>query len=683
MDREKLQLFAHDAKDELATVRSHLLLAQHSGDTSGLAPTRRRLDRLISTAEANEQFEFAALANLCIIEIDRPNWSTTRGGSVLDIVARMEAQLWALPTVAGDFDFDVGGFVDASFDNILLKVRETPSTGTTEEFEVDEETLEIFRAEADEVLKNIGGSLRALALSPEDQTALWEIRRNAHTFKGSAGIVGLTGACRIAHQMEDLLDEMVENHRPAPPAVINFLERSAASLASIVAVKADENEACLKASYENALRILSSGSLAENQHLMTETLDTSPDQAVRRANATRSAAPPIVRVSLDRLDEIIKLSQALKENQALLARGLTDPAAATALSRSLLETGQSLTDEIQTRLRMIRMVKFMTVETRLARAVNVTCADEGKKASLTIENGDLEIDTLLMDALIEPLLHLLKNAVVHGIETPETRRLTGKPDRGDIRVRLEASSEDLSLYLSDDGGGIQIAKLTAEAVAKGLITSEMAASMSDADALRLVFDRGLTTADRIDLNAGRGVGMSIVKESVESRGGTIEVESAPQRGTTFKISIPLDPSVRTPGEAAPLQEGTGPPLVMVVDDSSSVRHRTATMVKQAGFRAITAENGAEALELLLSSKWEPDIILSDVEMPHVDGWALLEYLKTDEHFGHIPVVMITSLEGDEHRQRAFDLGASDFLVKPIIPSNLKPVLEIIGQPVDA
>jgi len=683
MDRENLKLFAREAEDELAAIRSHLLLAEHGGDRSGMAAMHRRLARLISAAEANEQFEFAALATRCITEMERPARPTATGRSVLDTVARMEAELWALPTIAGEFDFDVASFVDASFDNILVKIHEASPIVHVEEFDIDEETLEIFRAEADELLRNIGGGLRALAISPEDQTALWEIRRNAHTFKGSAGIVGLTAACRVAHRMEDLLDQMVEKRLPAPPAVIDFLESSAASLASIVAVKADENESCLTPSYENALRVLSSGNLTPGQNGRSTDLALSTEQTAGQ-NDRPSPAVPIVRVSLDRLAEIIALSQCLMDNQSRVAEGLTGPAveAAAALKR-LLEKGLSLAGEIEAKLRRIRMVKFATVETRLARAVNVTCTDVQKKASLTVENGDIEIDTVLMDALIEPLLHLLKNAVVHGIEAPETRRLTGKPDRGDIRLRLEANSDELCLTLYDDGGGIATGRLVAEAVAKGMITSDTAASMSNEDALLLIFDRGLTTADRIDLNAGRGVGMSIVKESIESRGGTIEVESEPQRGTTFKILLPLDASTRKMEDAPSVEEETVQPLVMVVDDSSSVRHRTATMVKQAGFRAITAQNGAEALELLLSSKWEPDIILSDVEMPHVDGWALLEYLKTDEHFGHIPVVMITSLDGDEHRKRAFELGASDYLVKPIMSANLQPVLETIGQPIAA
>ncbi|MEO6049964.1 MAG: response regulator [Pyrinomonadaceae bacterium] len=181
----------------------------------------------------------------------------------------------------------------------------------------------------------------------------------------------------------------------------------------------------------------------------------------------------------------------------------------------------------------------------------------------------------------------------------------------------------------------------------------------------------LTTAGKTDLNAGRGVGMSIVKEAFEVRGGTVLVESELQRGITFSIQMPL-----TPQRAEPNTTQTKPvkvvekrakslaSLVLIVDDSASIRRQTSIFVEEQGFHVITANNGAEALELLLSGEWDPDLILSDVEMPQIDGWAFLEYVKTDANLGHIPVVMVTSLDAEEHRRRAFDLGASHYVVKP-------------------
>jgi CheY-like chemotaxis protein len=115
--------------------------------------------------------------------------------------------------------------------------------------------------------------------------------------------------------------------------------------------------------------------------------------------------------------------------------------------------------------------------------------------------------------------------------------------------------------------------------------------------------------------------------------------------------------------------------ILVVDDSASIRHQTQKLVEAAGFKCITANNGADALELLLNGDFEPDLILSDVEMPQIDGWQFLEYIKTDENLGHIPIVLVTSLDADEHRTRAFDLGAADYIVKPLNSDSFEKVTE--------
>ena len=298
-----------------------------------------------------------------------------------------------------------------------------------------------------------------------------------------------------------------------------------------------------------------------------------------------------------------------------------------------------------------------------------------------LENPDLEIDTQVIDALIEPLLHLIKNAVVHGIEPDETRRLLGKPEKGRICIAVNADETDVCLSVEDDGRGISGSKLIEKAIANDIVDSQQASVMDEQSVVNLIFSRGLTTSDSLTMNAGRGVGMSIVKESVESRGGSVGVESEQQKGTKFTIRLPLTlpkPEAE-PDEPVDASNADLAPLILIVDDSQSIRRMTAKIVEDAGFRTITAENGAEALELLLSGEWEPDLILSDVEMPIVDGWEFLEYVKTDDNFGHIPVVMVTSLSSDEYRRKATDLGASDYLVKPFSLAELDRVLENLGK----
>jgi chemosensory pili system protein ChpA (sensor histidine kinase/response regulator) len=113
---------------------------------------------------------------------------------------------------------------------------------------------------------------------------------------------------------------------------------------------------------------------------------------------------------------------------------------------------------------------------------------------------------------------------------------------------------------------------------------------------------------------------------------------------------------------------------MIVDDSASIRHTTANVVKNAGYRVITASDGTEAVEMLLTGKYEPSLILSDVEMPQVDGWELLQFLKADSKLRHVPVVLVTSLSAEQHRRRAFELGAFDYIVKPFRREDLDLIL---------
>lgn len=679
------------AEDDLASVRSSLLIVAQTGDASDLDVPRRNLARLKAASLTNEMPAIERLCCECEELIDQfssaEKISPGAAYSALDIVARIEAAVWDVPMQSEDFLSDIAGFIEASFDDLMPRKESVPEP-VAEEFEIDEETLDIFRSEADELLSNIAENLGILSAFPADQNALWEVRRNAHTFKGAAGIVGLKDASETAHRMEDMLDKMVETRCEAVPQILSFLVASSKRLTDITAAKAFDEDGDLDRKYAAAMACVSSSGNGykprpENSAVTTE--------APARPDPSRSTTTPIVRVSLDRLDELIKLSRSLIVNRSAVEEriagfGLMNDQSAEAIAKfeALFEAQKALTDEIQTKLLRIRMVKFGTLETRLGRNVNVTCTDEGKKAVLEIENGEVEIDTQVIDALIEPMLHLLKNAVVHGIESPDTRRLIGKPERGRIVVRIEADEEAVVLSVTDDGGGISPTKLREKAVSSGIITEHQAESMNDRDAMQLIFDRGLTTADKLDMNAGRGVGMSIVKEAIESRGGSVIVKSEPQRGTTFTVIMPLGTPASGENNAVSEPADTAaelPPLVLIVDDSPSIRRQSTKLVEQAGLRVITANNGADALELLLNGDWEPDLILSDVEMPQIDGWGFLEYVKTDDNFGHFPVVMVTSLDADHHRQKAMELGASDYLIKPLKETDLARVINaIISRP---
>lgn len=689
MDGLKTQFSIKKAESSLASVRSTLLIAAQTGDVADLSIPRRDLARLEADSLENGLSEIGDAVSSARKALDQitPTSSTEGVMHVLDHVALIEANIWRL----GKHELieDISDLVDTSFDEIGPQHGPHDSV-TAEAFDVDEETLDIFRSEADELLGHIFNELEKLAASPADTNALWNIRRNAHTFKGAAGIVGMNEASETAHRMEDLLDKMVEFRVEASNDILEFLDASAMHLNALVTAKNLDNDPNLDKPYEKALASLASAGKRLDPQGSSET----KREAQRSSQHDNRQAPtPIVRVALDRLDELLTVSRNLLINRSALAErfdefgvsAIIDAETLVNLS-SIFDAQRSLTDELHAKLQRIRMVRFGTLETRLSRAVQVTSVDVGKKARVEVENGDVEIDTQIIDSLIEPLLHILKNAVVHGIERPETRRLIGKPECGSIRLKIEADDEAIVVVIADDGGGISAAKIKEKALAAGIADRDSIEAMNDREAFKLICDRGLTTADKIDLNAGRGVGMSIVKESIESRGGSVHIESEPQKGTTFTLYLPVRPvetAVAKPPVEVTSKVSAAQPLVLIVDDSASIRRQTQKIVSAAGLKTITANSGAEALELLLNGTVEPDLILSDVEMPHVDGWEMLEYIKTDENFGHIPVVMVTSLDSEEDQMRAAELGASGYVIKPFGEKDMAYALDCLGMRVTA
>ncbi len=475
------------------------------------------------------------------------------------------------------------------------------------------------------------------------------------------------------------------------------------------------------------------------------------------------------------------------------------------------------------------MVRFGSLSARLQRTVRVTCEEEKKLADLIVEGEQTEVDTQILDLLVEPLLHLLRNAVAHGIEAPDTRRLLGKPEKGKILLRLQSEGTHVILTVTDDGRGISAAALREKAIRNGFISLEEANVMSDEDAFSLGFLPGVTTAENISQTAGRGVGMNIVKTSVLRGQGTISIASEPQKGTTFTIRMPMAlaitrgllvksnwqtfafplklikkvseisaadfdkltdksslkidgvdftvahlgtllnlPPTNTKKEniplllleiletpyalmvdeiiraeeivikplAAPLQNfpnllgatilgdgkvvpvldlihllknqilsaksqvpgqenvenhplelvGEEEPLaaepriinIMIVDDSPSVRHITSKLIKNAGWEVTLAKDGLEALETLQAAEILPDVVLTDVEMPRMDGYELLASVKNSETLQQLPVIMITSRASEKHQQKAVELGVSEYLTKPFDDSFLIEKIKVLS-----
>lgn len=255
--------------------------------------------------------------------------------------------------------------------------------------------------------------------------------------------------------------------------------------------------------------------------------------AIPQANAR-----PTIRVDLDRLDRLIDLVGELVINQAMLAQRVAE----SGLTRSSgvavgLEDLEHLTREIQDSVMAIRAQPVKAVFQRLPRLAREVAALTGKDVRLVTEGENTEVDKTVIERLADPLTHMIRNAIDHGIETPAARAAAGKPPEGTVRVTALHRSGRIVIEVADDGAGIDRPRVLASAVGKGLVPADMV--LSDEEVDNIIFMPGFSTAESLSDISGRGVGMDVVRRSIQALGGRIAITSHPGRGSTFSLSLPL------------------------------------------------------------------------------------------------------------------------------------------------
>ncbi|GAB5462715.1 chemotaxis protein CheA [Hoeflea alexandrii] len=250
------------------------------------------------------------------------------------------------------------------------------------------------------------------------------------------------------------------------------------------------------------------------------------------------AAPQTIRVDLDRVDRLINLVGELVINQAMLAQSVVENESGGSSAVNLgLEELQQLTREIQDSVMAIRAQPVKPVFQRMGRIVREIADMTAKQVRLVTEGENTEVDKTVIDKIAEPLTHMIRNAVDHGLETPEKRTEAGKNAEGVLRLSAKHRSGRIVIEIADDGAGINRERVKAKAIENGLITAD--ANLSDEDIDNLIFHPGFSTADKISDISGRGVGMDVVKRSIQALGGRISITSKPGKGSVFTMSLPL------------------------------------------------------------------------------------------------------------------------------------------------
>jgi two-component system chemotaxis sensor kinase CheA len=268
--------------------------------------------------------------------------------------------------------------------------------------------------------------------------------------------------------------------------------------------------------------------------------EASPDgpagAGLRKAEAV--AAGATIRVDLDRVDRLIDLVGELVINQAVLAQRVMEAGLARASAVAMgLDELEQLTREIQDSVMAIRAQPVKSVFQRMPRLVREVAAMTGKPVRLVTEGEGTEVDKTVIERLADPLTHMIRNAIDHGLESPEKRAAAGKPAEGVVRLSAAHRSGRIVIEVADDGGGINRERVKSIAIEKGLISAE--ATLSDEEIDNLIFMPGFSTASEVSDISGRGVGMDVVRRSIQALGGRITITSRPGKGSTFTMSLPL------------------------------------------------------------------------------------------------------------------------------------------------
>ncbi|WP_313194419.1 chemotaxis protein CheA [Shinella zoogloeoides] len=377
-------------------------------------------------------------------------------------------------------------------------------------------------------------------MNPEEAYFSWKI--SVTTDKGEDGVRSVfefaEWDCDLDIQTveEDVVGEAASDEElPMQPVPfdLSMLDEGGAAAADEPAV-IESDAAAAVAAAETATKVAQVASrAAENAKAAAAASAASAAQASQAA-----AAGQTIRVDLDRVDRLINLVGELVINQAMLSQSVVenDNNGTSSINMGLEEL-QQLTREIQDSVMAIRAQPVKPVFQRMARTVREIADITGKSVRLITEGENTEVDKTVIDKLAEPLTHMIRNAVDHGLEMPEKREALGKNPEGTVRLTAKHRSGRIVIELADDGAGINREKVRQKAIDNDLIAAD--ANLSDEEIDNLIFHAGFSTADKVSDLSGRGVGMDVVKRSIQALGGRISISSKPGQGSVFTMSLPL------------------------------------------------------------------------------------------------------------------------------------------------
>ncbi len=448
------------------------------------------------------------------------------------------------------------------------------------------EAIREFLVESFDNLEQIERDLLILERQPDSEPVLNSVFRNMHTVKGSAGFLGYAKLEKLTHTAENLLGAVRSNRFPFDSSISEVLLKSIDAVRKILqAIEQQGNEGSddfsalvdqLAAIQSRKTGVIANPSPAkatnqsatlpsiENRSVPTATPSvaakpltstssepaavktvSSPVPALTSASKAQttttssesSAADSTIRVDVALLDKLMTRvgELVLARNQILQFNSVINDTALQSATQRL----NLITTELQEGVMKTRMQQIGNVWSKFPRLVRDLASMCEKEVRIEMEGKETELDKTIIEAIKDPLTHLVRNTVDHGIEKPEVRRANGKPTEGCLTLKAYHEGGQVNIEIVDDGAGLNIERIKSKAVEKGLISADQAAKLPDREVGQLIFLPGFSTAEKVSNVSGRGVGMDVVKTNIEKIGGTVDLQSQQGLGTTIKIKIPL------------------------------------------------------------------------------------------------------------------------------------------------
>ena len=392
-----------------------------------------------------------------------------------------------------------------------------------------DDLLQEFIGETREMLAAIACELVAWEADPSDRARLDEIFRFVHTVKGSCGFLDLPRLARLSHAAEDVLGDLRGGRRAPDSALVSAVLGIVDRIGELA--EAIETGESLCDEEDHRLIAALAGGPIEPHAAPAHPIEMHREPGVRAVSRT-------VRLPIDLLDRMMAgvSDMVLARNELARKLRASDGDAGVALAFERLSGCVADMRDAITRTRMQRIDAIFAALPRMVRDLS---AELGKQVIVEIEGGDVELDREMIEMIRDPLTHILRNSIDHGIETPEQRRAAAKPAAGRLSVAARQAGNQIVIEISDDGRGIDGETVLAKAISAGIVTPDKGATLSWAQKVELVFEPGLSTAETITTISGRGVGMDVVRANVERIGGLVDIESRPRLGLKVSLRVPL------------------------------------------------------------------------------------------------------------------------------------------------